>query len=117
MTAKKLETVATNTLAKVGEGFSITKSHLDLVANIPGAELAFTKTEAATVPTKGRILDHIGFDVRDHTAFVKRLEAAGIKLDEPPRTTASGNLVTYITDPWGTRVEIVQRASLGPQVR
>ena len=65
----------------------------------------------------GQVLDHIGFDVKDHAAFVKRLEAAGIKLDEPPRTTASGNLVTYITDPWGTRVEIVQRASLGPQVR
>jgi osmotically inducible protein OsmC len=38
MTAQKLETTATITLAKVGEGFSITKSHLDLVANIPGAD-------------------------------------------------------------------------------
>jgi osmotically inducible protein OsmC len=40
MTAQKLETAATITLAKVGEGFSITKSHLDLVANIPGADKA-----------------------------------------------------------------------------
>ena len=40
MTAQKLETVATITLAKVGDGFSITKSHLDLVANIPGADKA-----------------------------------------------------------------------------
>src|SRR6202162_3047092 len=40
MTAQKLETTATITLAKVGEGFSITKSHLDLVANIPGADKA-----------------------------------------------------------------------------
>src|ERR1700686_2468257 len=40
MTAQKLETTATVTLAKVGEGFSITKSHLDLVANIPGADKA-----------------------------------------------------------------------------
>jgi osmotically inducible protein OsmC len=38
MTAKKLETTATVTLGKVGEGFSITKSHLDLVAEIPGAD-------------------------------------------------------------------------------
>ena len=42
--------------------------------------------------------------------------AEGIKLDEPPRTSAAGNTVTYITDPWGTRVEIVQRAPLGPEV-
>lgn len=38
LTAKKLETTATVTLAKDGEGFSITKSHLDLVAQIPGAD-------------------------------------------------------------------------------
>lgn len=34
----KLETTATVTIDKVGEGFAITKSHLDLVANIPGAD-------------------------------------------------------------------------------
>ncbi len=40
MTAQKLETTATITLEKVGEGFAITKSHLDLVAQIPGADRA-----------------------------------------------------------------------------
>jgi osmotically inducible protein OsmC len=36
--AQKLETTATISLEKVGDGFSITKSHLDLVATIPGAD-------------------------------------------------------------------------------
>jgi osmotically inducible protein OsmC len=40
MTATRLETTATVTLEKAGEGFSITKSHLDLVATIPGADKA-----------------------------------------------------------------------------
>jgi osmotically inducible protein OsmC len=40
MTAERLETTATITLEKVGEGFSITKSHLNLVARIPGADRA-----------------------------------------------------------------------------
>ena len=40
MTAQKLETTATVSLEKVGDGFSITKSHLDLVAKIPGADKA-----------------------------------------------------------------------------
>ena len=40
MTAEKLETTATVTLAKDGEGFSITKSHLNLAARIPGADQA-----------------------------------------------------------------------------
>jgi osmotically inducible protein OsmC len=38
MTAQKLETTATVTLGKDGEGFSISKSHLDLVAHIAGAD-------------------------------------------------------------------------------
>ena len=40
LTAKELKTVCTITLAKDGEGFSITQSHLDLTANIPGADRA-----------------------------------------------------------------------------
>ncbi len=40
MVATKLETSCTISLEKVGEGFSITKSHLDLVASIPGADKA-----------------------------------------------------------------------------
>ena len=37
MTPTKLETTATITLEKVSDGLSITKSHLDLVADIPAA--------------------------------------------------------------------------------
>lgn len=40
LTATKLETTATISLEKVGDGFSITKSHLDLVAQIPNADKA-----------------------------------------------------------------------------
>lgn len=40
MVATKLETTCTISLEKVGEGFSITRSHLDLVAQIPGADKA-----------------------------------------------------------------------------
>src|SRR5262245_52049616 len=45
MTAERLETTATVTLEKLADGFSITKSHLDLVARVPGADQA--KFEAA----------------------------------------------------------------------
>ena len=87
------------------------------VVNIPGAQIRFARADTKQAPTRGRVLDHIGFDVKDHAAAVKKLEADGIKLDEPPRKSAAGNTVTYITDPWGTRIEIVQRAPLGPQVK
>lgn len=70
------------------------------VVNIPGAQFRFTRADARQAPTRGRILDHIGFDVKDHAAVVNR-----------------DSRRTYLTDPWGTRVEIVQRAPLGPQVK
>mgnify|MGYP001142228998 CR=1 FL=1 len=47
MTPEKLETTATVTLEKVDDGFAVTKSHLDLVATIPGAsEEAFQECAA-----------------------------------------------------------------------
>jgi len=79
------------------------------VVNLPGVQMRFADDEVVQAPTRGHILDHIGFDVRDHQAFVERLEAEGITLDEPPRRSRSGGMITYITDPWGTRIEIVQR--------
>jgi len=87
------------------------------VVDLPGVQIRFARADTKQAPTLGRVLDHIGFDVKDHAAFVKKLDAEGIKLDEPVRKSASGNTVTYITDPWGTRIEIVQRTSLGPQVQ
>jgi predicted enzyme related to lactoylglutathione lyase len=87
------------------------------VVDLPGVQLRFASADMKQQSTRGRVLDHIGFDVKDHAAFVKKIEAEGIKLDEPVRKSPSGNTITYITDPWGTRVELVERAPLGPQVQ
>ena len=82
------------------------------VVDIPGAQIRFAKADTKQAPTKGRVLDHFGVDVKDHPAFVRKIESEGIKLDEPPRTNAAtGSTITYITDPWGARIEIVQRGS------
>jgi catechol 2,3-dioxygenase-like lactoylglutathione lyase family enzyme len=86
------------------------------IVDLPGVQMRFATADTKQAPTRGRVLDHIGFDVKDHAAFVKKLEAEGIKLDEPVRKSPTGSTITYITDPWGTRIEIVQRAPLGPQV-
>ena len=87
------------------------------IVDLPGVQMRFATADMKQAPTRGRVLDHIGFDVKDHAAFVKKIEAEGIKLDEPVRKTPTGSTITYITDPWGTRVEIVQRGPLGPQVQ
>jgi len=51
MVASKLETTCTISLEKVGEGFSITKSHLDLVATIPNADKAKFDTAVQNAET------------------------------------------------------------------
>jgi catechol 2,3-dioxygenase-like lactoylglutathione lyase family enzyme len=79
------------------------------IVDVPGGQLRFAKTDTPQAPTRGRVLDHIGFDVKDLQAFIKKIEAEGIKLDEPyRRVEGAGVAITYITDPWGTRVELVQ---------
>lgn len=50
ITADRLETTATVTIEKVGDGFSITKSHLDLTAHIPKVDKA--KFDAAVQAAK-----------------------------------------------------------------
>ena len=79
------------------------------VADLPGVQLRFTKADRAQAPTKGRILDHIGFDVKDLKAFIKTLEANNIKLDRPYSVNDSGVGIAFITDPWGTYIELNER--------
>jgi catechol 2,3-dioxygenase-like lactoylglutathione lyase family enzyme/extradiol dioxygenase family protein len=80
------------------------------IADIPGVQLRFAKAEAAQAPTKGRVLDHIGFDVKDLKAFIKtNLEANNVKLDRPYSVNDSGIGIAFVTDPWGTNIEINER--------
>jgi predicted enzyme related to lactoylglutathione lyase/catechol 2,3-dioxygenase-like lactoylglutathione lyase family enzyme len=96
--------------AKTFGGKAATRNNAAVV-DLPGVQLRFAKADKAQTPTKGRVLDHIGFDVKDLQAFITKIEGEGIKLDQPYRKNdATGVAITYITDPWGTRVELVQRA-------
>ena len=79
-------------------------------ANVPGTEITFNKVEMPQAPTKGRSVDHMGFEVRNLNAFVAKLQAAGIKTDGPIRNSANaaGIRLTYVTDPWGAEIEITE---------
>jgi catechol 2,3-dioxygenase-like lactoylglutathione lyase family enzyme len=78
-------------------------------AKIPGGEVDFLKAKEAPAPSKGRTLDHIGFEIKDLDAFAKKLDAAGIKFDMPVRDIpAIGLKIAFITDPVGTYIELTQ---------
>ena len=78
-----------------------------LVAKVPGGELIFSKSSMATVTTQGRVLDHIGFEIKDLNAFSKKLGASGVKISDPYRE-ANGFGATRLTDPWGTYMELTE---------
>jgi catechol 2,3-dioxygenase-like lactoylglutathione lyase family enzyme len=79
------------------------------IADLPGVQLRYAKSSTPTVPTKGRVLDHIGFDISDLQGFVGKLQAAGIKLDRPYSKNDTGVGIAFITDPWGTYIELNER--------
>jgi catechol 2,3-dioxygenase-like lactoylglutathione lyase family enzyme len=82
----------------------------NVAADLPGVNLTFSKTDKPTVATKGHVLDHIGFDVKNLEAFCKNLEAQGIKLDRPyTKNPKTGAALAFIHDPWGTSIEMNDR--------
>jgi catechol 2,3-dioxygenase-like lactoylglutathione lyase family enzyme len=76
-------------------------------ADLPGVALNFSPSPDPVIGTSGRALDHLGFEINDLEAFCKKLEAMGIKLNVPYRKAeALGLGVAFVTDPWGTSIEL-----------
>jgi catechol 2,3-dioxygenase-like lactoylglutathione lyase family enzyme len=78
-------------------------------ADLPGVNLSFSPTETPVVGSKGRGVDHIGFEIKNLAEFCKKLEAAGVKFDVPYRDVPQlGLKIAFLTDPWGTYVELTE---------
>ena len=77
--------------------------------DLPGVALNFSPSPDPVIGTQGRALDHIGFEVKDLEAFCKKLEADGVKLAVPYRKVpALGIAIAFMTDPWGTYIELTE---------
>jgi len=77
-------------------------------ADLPGLNFNFSGEPNQPAPSKGRMLDHIGFEVRNLQAFCAKLEASGVKFDRPYAKQRSGLATAYLTDPWGTYIELTE---------
>jgi catechol 2,3-dioxygenase-like lactoylglutathione lyase family enzyme len=92
--------------------FSLTKRSrgtIKTTADAGTVNLSFQTSRDPVVGTKGRAIDHIGFELRDLQAFCKQLEAKGIKFDVPYREVpAIGLKIAYITDPSGVYIELTE---------
>ena len=78
-------------------------------ADLPGVNLTFSGTTEPVVGTRGRAIDHIGFEVKNLELFCKQLEAAGIKFDRPYTYVPQiGFAIAFFTDPFGTYIELTE---------
>jgi catechol 2,3-dioxygenase-like lactoylglutathione lyase family enzyme len=78
-------------------------------ADLPGVNLTFSAATQPVAKTKGRVLDHIGFEVRNLERFCRQLEGRGIKFDVPYRKMPQlGIALAFLTDPWGTNIELTE---------
>jgi len=92
--------------------FSLSKRKrgtIDTTADAPGMNLSFGTSATPTIGTRGRTIDHIGFEVDNLAEFCKKLEAKGIKFDVPFREVpAIGLKIAFITDPSGVYIELTE---------
>ncbi|HLG58891.1 MAG TPA: VOC family protein [Vicinamibacterales bacterium] len=78
-------------------------------SDLPGIGLSVSSSPEPVVGTRGRVIDHIGFELKGLEEFCKKLEAQGIKLDRPyTPVPALGIAIAFITDPWGTYIELTE---------
>ena len=74
-----------------------------------GGEINVISATERQAPTKGRAIDHIGFEIKGLEAFCKKLAADGVTFEVPYRDVAQlGLKLAFIVDPVGTRIELTE---------
>jgi catechol 2,3-dioxygenase-like lactoylglutathione lyase family enzyme len=76
--------------------------------DLPGINLNFSVAPRPTVALKGRMLEHVGFEVRNLEAFCKRLQSMGVTLEVPYTKGPGGVATASLTDPWGASIELTE---------
>ena len=85
------------------------RGRIETTTNVPGMNISFGDARGEAVPTQGRSIDHIGFEVDDLEAFCEALKAKGIAFDVEYREVESlGLKIAFITDPAGTYIELTE---------
>ena len=85
------------------------RGRIQTTTNVPGMNMSFGATDEEMVATRGRSIDHIGFELEDLEAFCQKLTEKGIEFDVEYREIDSIQLkIAFITDPVGTYIELTE---------
>jgi len=96
--------------AKVFGGIPGKRAQYD-ATDVPGINLNFSAGPRPTLPTKGRMLDHVGFEVVRLRDFCRRIETMDVVFDERYAEGRDGIGRASLTDPWGTSIELTEGLS------
>jgi len=78
-------------------------------ADLPCVNLTYSPAASPVIGTRGRSLDHIGFDVMDLEGLCAKLKGMGVTLNRPIAPVPALNATAAsITDPWGTDIELTE---------
>lgn len=79
-------------------------------ADVPGMNVSFSPSREPLAPSRGRAVDHIGFEIENLEAFVSSLQAAGVAFDAEYRFIEGlGIGLAFFTDASGTYWELTER--------
>jgi catechol 2,3-dioxygenase-like lactoylglutathione lyase family enzyme len=76
--------------------------------DLPGINFNFGEAPRPVEPTRGRALDHLGFEVVDLPHVCRRLADEGVVFEGPCGRQVHGLLTARFTDPWGTSIELTE---------
>jgi catechol 2,3-dioxygenase-like lactoylglutathione lyase family enzyme len=91
-------------------GARIVKQGQSTIAEIPGMNIRFAETKDPVAGTQGRAINHIGLEVKNLEALMKKMTDAGVMVNRAyaaaPATIAPLKSLGFVTDPWGTYIEL-----------
>ena len=94
------------------ETFSLARrarGRIETTTDVPGMNMSFGGADEPTAPSRGRAIDHIGFEIDNLEAFCAILAAKGIEFDVEYREVDSVELkIAFLTDPSGTYIELTE---------
>ncbi len=85
------------------------RGRIQTTTNVPGMNISFGELRVGDAASRGRAIDHIGFELDDLEAFCEQLRARGIEFDVEFREVESIQVkIAFITDPAGTYIELTE---------
>ena len=84
------------------------RGRIQTTTNVPGMNMSFGDTGGEHAPSRGRAIDHIGFELDDLEAFCEQLKAKGIAFNVECQEIDIELKIAFITDPAGTYIELTE---------